>query len=92
MKEFFDIQVVLATPADFEQYEEQSDVAADKLNLLLHVLYQRAEEDTSVMRMDAMVQKVWDTWITDPHLIDLDDDEAVDWVDQLLASWEDEQP
>jgi hypothetical protein len=37
-----------------------------------------------------MIQYIWENWRRDSHLLDIDEDDLHDWVDQLLATWDDE--
>lgn len=90
MKEFFDIHVVLATSEDMDIFDdEQADEAAEQLNTILHMLYDKADEDTSVEKLENMVQHVWENWREDADLLSIDDQDLSDWVDQLLATWDD---
>lgn len=90
MKEFFDIHVVLATSEDMDIFDdEQADEAAEQLNTILHMLYDKADEDTSVEKLENMVQHVWENWREDADLLSIDDQDLSDWVHQLLATWDD---
>ena len=89
MKALIDIHVVLATPADMDGWEDQAEMAADRLNDMLFMLYDRAEDDTPPTRLENQIQKVWEVWREDEHLLDIDLQDLSDWVDQLLASWDD---
>lgn len=89
MKTLIDIHVVLATPEDMDVWEEQAEIAADRLNDLLFMLYDRAEHDTPIERLENQIQKVWEIWREDEHLLDIDPQDLSDWVDQLLATWDD---
>ena len=89
MKHLVDIHVVLATAEDFEHWEEQAEEAADIFNSILHMLYDSADEDIAVDKLEKMLQHVWENWIEDRQLLDIDEEELRDWVDQLLATWDD---
>lgn len=92
MKELIDIQVALATPADMDVFdEEEAELAADMLNQILHMLYDRADEDISPETLENMIQHCWETWCEDQQLIALDEIDLSDWVDQLIATWDDAQ-
>lgn len=92
MKELVDIQVVLATPDDMDVFdEENAEVAADMLNVILHMLYDRVDEDIETETLENMIQHCWDTWLEDPQLVSLDEIDLSDWVDQLIATWDDAQ-
>ena len=90
MKELFDIHVVLATSEDMDIFDdEHAEEAAEQLNTILHMLYDKADEDTSVEKLENMVQHIWDTWREDSDLLSIDLQDLSDWVDQLLATWDD---
>ncbi|MGS2720150.1 hypothetical protein [Paraglaciecola aestuariivivens] len=91
MKHLVDIHVALATIDDMDFWDEQAEEAADRLNLLLHLLYDRAEEDINSSSLENMIQYIWENWREDAHLLDIDEDDLSDWVDQLLATWDDER-
>lgn len=90
MKHLVDIQVALSTPDDMDVWEENAEEASEKLNTVLHMLYDYADEDIAVVKLEAMIQHVWENWREDSHLLDIDDEDLRDWVDQLLATWDDE--
>ena len=90
MKEFVDLQVVLATEEDMNVFDEDSaQEAAEQLNMILHMLYDRVNDDIPSESLEHMLQKVWDTWREDPNLLTIDPLDLRDWVDQLLATWDD---
>lgn len=89
MKELIDIHVVLATPEDMEVWEEEADQAAEKLNAILHLVYDRVEEDIDVVKLEYIFQYIWENWRDDSYLLEIDDEDLQDWVDHLLATWDD---
>lgn len=89
MKSLIDIHVVLATSADMDVWEEQAEEAADRFNDILHMLYNRAPEETPTNTLEAQIQHIWETWRDDQHLLEIEPEDLSDWVDQLLASWDD---
>ncbi|WP_026374875.1 hypothetical protein [Aestuariibacter salexigens] len=92
MKSLVDIHVVLATASDLEDdWDEQADEAADRLNTILHMAFDRADEDISVTTLENVLQFIWENWRNDKHLLDIDDVDLSDWVDHLLATWDDEE-
>ena len=90
MKNTIDIQVVLATVEDMDFWEDRADEATDKMNTILHLLYDRADEDINSTSLENMIQYIWENWREDAHLLDIDEDDLYDWVDQLLSTWDDE--
>lgn len=89
MKHLVDIHVVLATPEDMDFWEDQANEATEKLNMILHMLYDSADEDIEPSQLENMLQHIWENWREDSHLLDIDDEDLRDWVDHLLASWDD---
>ena len=86
-----DIQVVLATVDDMDFWEDRAYEATDRLNTILHMLYDKAGDDINSHSLENMIQYILENWREDAHLLDIDEDDLYDWVDQLLASWDDEQ-
>lgn len=89
MKQNVDIHVVLATFADMEDYHDDPDSASEQMNLILHMMYDRAEDEIETHRLEKLLGLVWETWHQDPNLCDLDEGELLDWVDHQLATWDD---
>lgn len=85
-----DIQVVLATTEDMDFWDERAEDATDRLNTILHLLYDKADEDINSKTLESMIQYIWENWREDAHLLDIDEDDLYDWVDQLLSTWDDE--
>ena len=90
MKDMVDIHVVLATAEDMEFWDDLAEDAAEKLNIILHMLYDHADEDIAVSSLENMFQHVWENWREDSHLLEIDDEDLRDWVDHLLATWDDD--
>ncbi|WP_166423055.1 hypothetical protein [Paraglaciecola sp. 20A4] len=90
MKSSIDIHVTLATRDDMDFWEDNAEEAMDRFNSLLHQLYDSADEDIDTVSLENMIQYIWENWRNDSHLLDIDDDDLFEWVDQLLATWDDE--
>jgi hypothetical protein len=90
VKNSIDIQVVLATVEDMDFWDDRVEDATDKFNTILHMLYDKADEDINSTSLGNMIQYIWENWREDAHLLDIDEDDLYDWVDQLLATWDDE--
>lgn len=89
MKHMVDVQVVLATWQDMEDVFEDPDEAAERLNTVLHMVYDRAEEDIETERLEKILAHTWSIWHQDDNLLYVNDDDLLDWVDHLLATWDD---
>jgi hypothetical protein len=90
MKYNVDIHVVLSTYEDMEDNHDDPDEASERLNFVLHAMYDRADEDIETHRLEQLLQHGWESWQQDKHLLEIDDDELLDWVDHALATWDDE--
>ena len=90
MKIMIDIQVVLATVEDMDFWDDRAGEATDRMNTILHMLYDKADEDINTTSLENMIQYIWENWREDAHLLDIDEDDLYDWVDQLLSTWDDE--
>ena len=77
MKTLIDIHVVLATPADIE-YGKIRRNNSRSTQRLLFMLYDRAEDDTPTERLENQIQKVWEVWHEDEHLLDIDPQDLSD--------------
>ena len=89
MKELIDIHTVLSTPEDIEDYHDDPEQASDCLNFILHTVYAHADEDIEPHRLEKMLQYTWEFWYRDQQLTEIDEVDLADWVDQMLATWDD---
>ncbi len=89
MKYSVDIQVVLSTPEDMMDVHDDPVEASDRLNFILHAVFDRAEEEIETGRLERILHFSWESWQQDSNLMDIDDDELLDWVDHTLATWDD---
>ena len=88
MKELIDLHVVLATPEDFEQWEEEAGEAADKFNIIVYALYDAIDDDILLSEFERMIQHVWEVWSVDQQILQIDDADFASWVKEMLASWD----
>ena len=89
MKYSVDIQVVLSTPEDMLDVHDDPSEASERLNFILHAVFDRAEEEIETDRLERILHFCWESWQQDSNLMDIDDDELLDWVDHTLATWDD---
>lgn len=92
MKELIDIHTVLSTYEDMEDNHDNPDEASDALNMILHTIYENVDDDIDTTTLEKMLQKAWEFWHKEQQLTDIDDDDLRDWVDQMLATWDDSDP
>ncbi|QPG07069.1 hypothetical protein IT774_08205 [Salinimonas marina] len=89
MKDSVDIHVVLATTNDMDERHEDPSEAAERLNFILHAMYDRAAEDIETERLERILHYTWEQWQQNRSLLEIEDDELLDWVDHTLATWDD---
>ncbi|GAA0851985.1 hypothetical protein [Aliiglaciecola litoralis] len=89
MKNLIDIHVVLATAEDMDHWDDEAAEAAEKLNVILHMVYDQADDDIETTRLENVLQHVWENWREDAYLMEIDENDLHDWVDHLLATWDD---
>jgi len=90
MKHLVDIHIVLSTPQDMDDIHDYPEAASEKLNAILHMVYDNSQEDISSQELENMLSFVWEHWHQDKHLSDIEVDDLVDWVDHLLNTWDNE--
>ena len=88
MKELIDVHVVLATPSDFEQWDEFAGEAAEKFNVIVHAIFDHIPEDIQISAFDQLIQDVWENWANDRQLMEIDDDDLVCWAQEFLLGWD----
>ncbi|MFC3121662.1 hypothetical protein [Agaribacter flavus] len=84
MKDTIDIHTLLSTPSDMEDWHDDPEEASEALNMLLHLTYDKADQDMDTDKLNEKLTAVWEKWHTDSNLVDIDTDDLVDWVDHLL--------
>ncbi len=90
MKSSVDIHIILSTPEDMEDLHDDPLGASDKLNEVLHLVYDLADEDICPSELENMLSFVWEHWHQDKYLSDIEVDDLVDWVDHLINTWDNE--
>lgn len=90
MKHFVDIHTILSTPEDMDDLHDDPEHASEKLNMVLHMVYDQLHEDVNVEDAEKILSFVWEHWHQDKHLSDIEVDDLVDWVDHLVNNWDNE--
>ncbi|WP_394173215.1 hypothetical protein [Thalassotalea litorea] len=86
MKELVVIHDFLVSEEVVGDWDGEEEVAAEKLNLIYHTIYQMAEEDIDPQQLTFLLELVWDTWIGQEHLAEVEEDEIIDWCHHLLTN------
>lgn len=88
MKEFVVIHDYLVSEAVVGDFEGQEELAAERINEIYHTLYDLAEEDISSEVLSQLLEQVWETWIGQECLPDIETDDIYSWCRQVLDNRE----
>lgn len=86
MKEFVVIHDYLVSDAVVGDWEGEEEIVAERINEIYHTLYNLAEEDIAPEELTALLELVWDTWIGQEALPELDMDDIYDWCRHVLEN------
>lgn len=88
MKEFVDIHDYLVTEAIVGDWDGQEEEVTSRVNEIYHTLYDLAEEDIETEILERILALVWDTWIGQESLPDLDTEDIYDWCRHVIENRE----
>lgn len=88
MKEFVIIHDYIVSEAVVGDWDGQEELVAEQLNEIYHMLYHLAEEDIEVEVLSQLLEQVWETWIGQDCLPDLETDDIYSWCRQVLDNRE----
>ncbi|MGQ8363644.1 hypothetical protein [Glaciecola sp. 1036] len=81
MKHLVDIHVHLSTPEDMEDRHDDPYEASECLNSILHLTYDKADDDIDPHTLEQRLQNVWEVWHLNTEIVNIDIEDLVDWVD-----------
>ncbi|WP_371193124.1 hypothetical protein [Glaciecola sp. SC05] len=84
MKHLVDIHIILSTSEDMDDWHDEPQLASEKLNMALHMVYDKADEDIETDKLEELLANTWEYWHKDRYLVDIEVDDLVDWVDHLF--------
>jgi len=88
MKEFVVIHDYLVSEAVVGDWDGNEEVVAERINEMYHTLYDLAEEDIEPEVLHGLLALVWEHWIGQEELPDLDSEDIYDWCRHLLENRE----
>ena len=88
MKEFVVIHDYLVSEAVVGDWEGQEEIVAEKVNEIYHTLYDLAEEDIETEVLEQLLALVWDAWIGQEALPDIESEDIYDWCRHVLDNRE----
>ena len=86
MKEFVVIHDYLVTEAIIGDWDGQEELVVEKINEFYHTFYDLAEEDIETEILEQLLALIWDTWIGQDELPDLESDDIYDWCRNILEN------
>lgn len=85
----FQVHPYLVTVADMEAFEDEAELAADQLNLMLHsAATQATAKHWSEAEIIELIEELCFIWFREPSLTDLDSDEMDDYVFNVVRKME----
>lgn len=91
MKQLVDIHTLLSTYEDMDDLHEDPEAASEKLNTVLHMVYDNSDEYIAGDVLENMLTYSWEHWHQDRNLSEIEVDDLVDWVDHLLNTWDNDE-
>ncbi|TRX56661.1 hypothetical protein [Thalassomonas sp. M1454] len=86
MKEFVIIHDFIVSEEVVGDWEGAEETVAENLNEFYHTIYQLAEDDIDSEELTILLNLVWDHWIGNDHLAEIEHDEIYDWSRHLLEN------
>ncbi len=88
MKEFVVIHDYLVSEAVVGDWEGQEELVAENINEIYHTLYDYAEEDIEPERLHQLLALVWEHWIGQDALAEIESNDISDWCQHVLQNQE----
>jgi hypothetical protein len=88
MKEFVVIHDYLVTEAIVGDWDGQEEIVAERVNEIYHTLYDLAEEDIDTEILERLLALIWDYWIGQDELPDIESEDIYDWCRHVLDNRE----
>jgi len=88
MKEFVVIHDYLVTEAVVGDWDGQEEIVAERVNEIYHTLYDLAEEDIDTEILERLLALIWDYWIGQDELPDIESEDIYDWCRHVLDNRE----
>jgi hypothetical protein len=86
MKEFVVIHDYLVSEAVVGDWDGNEELVAENLNEIYHTLYDYAEEDIEPEILSQLLALVWENWIGQDALAEIESSDISDWCQNLLAN------
>lgn len=85
----FEVHPYLVSVADMDEFEEEAELAADQLNMMLHSAVSQAQaQDWSHPQIIELIEELCFIWFREPALTELESDEMDDYVSGVIRKME----
>ena len=88
MKEFVVIHDYLVTEALVGDWDGDEEIVAERVNEIYHTLYDLAEEDIETEILERLLALIWDHWIGQEELPEIESEDIYDWCRHVLDNRE----
>lgn len=87
MKELVELNDFLVLPDELMQWHENAELAADNLNLALHCIFNKADQDVEPEQLEQLLINASQALAADDYLVEFEnEDEIAEWVDLFIFS------
>ncbi len=86
MKECVVIHDYLVTQELVGDWDGNEDEVAERINEIYHTMYDLAEEDIETEVLEQLLALVWDTWIGQEAIADIESNDIYDWCKHILEN------
>ncbi len=88
MKEFVVIHDYLVSEEVVGDWDGNEELVAERINEIYHMIYDLAEEDIETEELERLLALVWDNWIGQEALPEIESDDIHDWCRHVLDNRE----
>lgn len=88
MKEFVVIHDYLVSEEVVGDWDGNEEQVTENINQIYHTLYDFAEEDIEKEQLLTLLELVWEHWIGQESLADLETDDINDWCHHVMVNRE----
>ncbi|WP_019029071.1 hypothetical protein [Colwellia piezophila] len=86
MKEFVVIHDYLVSQEVVGDWDGQGEEVAERMNEFYHTMYDLADEDIETEVLEQLLDLIWDTWIGQEVIADIESDDIYDWCKNVLEN------
>ncbi|ALO34705.1 hypothetical protein CMT41_08245 [Colwellia sp. MT41] len=84
MKEFVVIHDYLVTQELVGDWDGQAEEVTENMNEFYHTMYDLADEDIETELLEQLLDLIWDTWICQDVIVDIETEDIYDWCKHVI--------